>query len=170
VPEDGEAEVSALHSPQVGAQAVGHVEGVVDLEVRELDLLKAPAGMPATRRTSDVTAEHVVVAQEYCVPAAEEGRRALDSMFRAAGWELLSSSTTANGVSWWHSSDVLHGGGVAARRIRSNQEAPPLGAIASLRGYLDRRASLGMPSPDGGAVGSRSDSVGTLSQGRGRAR
>jgi hypothetical protein len=39
-------------------------------------------------------------AQTYCVGDEKTGQRALDSMLRNAGWEPVSTSTTADATVW----------------------------------------------------------------------
>lgn len=83
------------------AKAVAAVEG-------ELALLRPPAGLAPTDQRVGLGEMYAEGAQTYCVSDAKTGERALDSMLRAAGWEPVSTSTTADATVWrYHKGDRL---------------------------------------------------------------
>ena len=69
--------------------------------------------------------------QTYCVNDEKAGQAALDSMLRNAGWEPVSSSTTADATIWHYRKDQCLGSVVlenqqqqCGRRFRVDVVAP----------------------------------------------
>jgi hypothetical protein len=66
----------------------------------ELALLKPPPGMTPTDERVGLGEMYAEGAQTYCVGDEKAGQAALDSMLRNAGWEPVSTSTTADATLW----------------------------------------------------------------------
>jgi len=75
------------------AQAVAAVES-------ELALLKPPVGLSPTDQRAGLGEMYAEGAQTYCVRDEKTAQTALDSMLRQAGWEPVSTSTTADATVW----------------------------------------------------------------------
>ena len=98
---------------------------------RELDLLKPPVGVTPTDQRVGLGEMNAEGAQTYCVNDEKAGQIALDSMLRNAGWEPVSSSTTADATIWHYRKDQCLGSVVlenqqqqCGRRFRVNVVAP----------------------------------------------
>ena len=66
----------------------------------ELALLKPPAGISPTDQRVGLGEMYAEGAQTYCVSDEKAGQKALDSMLRQAGWESVSTSSTAEATVW----------------------------------------------------------------------
>ena len=66
----------------------------------ELALLKPPGGSAPTEPQVGLGEMYAEGGQKYCVSDDKAGQIALDAMMRNAGWEPVSSSTTAEGTVW----------------------------------------------------------------------
>ena len=83
------------------AKAVAVVES-------ELAILKPPAGIVPTEQRAGLGEMYAEGAQTYCVRDEKAGEGALDSMLRAAGWEPVSTSSTAEATVWhYHKGERL---------------------------------------------------------------
>lgn len=77
-----------------GSKAMDVVRG-------EFSLLQPPGGIAPQDQQVGLGEMYAEGVQTYCVKDGNAGRPALDSMLRNAGWEPVSSSTTA-GETLWH--------------------------------------------------------------------
>jgi hypothetical protein len=72
---------------------------------RELALLEPPVGIAPTDQRVGLGEMYAEGAQTYCVGDEKAGQVALDSMLRNAGWEPVSTSTTAGRTFWRYRKD-----------------------------------------------------------------
>jgi hypothetical protein len=72
---------------------------------RELALLTPPLGIAPADQRVGLGEMYAEGAQTYCVGDEKAGQVALDSMLRKAGWEPLSTSTTAGATIWHYRKD-----------------------------------------------------------------
>jgi hypothetical protein len=71
----------------------------------EFALLKPPAGMTPTDQRVGLGEMYAEGTQTYCVGDEKAGQVALDSVLRNAGWEAVSTSTTADATVWHYRKD-----------------------------------------------------------------
>jgi hypothetical protein len=99
---------------------------------RELGLLKPPVGFAPTEQRVGLGEMNAEGGQTYCVSDERAGQAALDSMLRNAGWEPVSSSSTADATIWHYRKDQCLGS-----LVLENQQQPcgrrlRLGVVAPL--------------------------------------
>ena len=72
---------------------------------RELALLAPPPGIAPADPRVGVGEMYAEGTQTYCVADEKGGQVALDSMLRKAGWQPVSTSTTADATIWRYGKD-----------------------------------------------------------------
>lgn len=83
-----------------GVGCSGRDAKAVAVVQKELALLKPPVGIAPTDERVGLGEMYAEGGQTYCVSDEKAGQVALDSMLRNAGWEPVSTSTTAEAIVW----------------------------------------------------------------------